>query len=70
MYYTLNKSRDIAETNIKIAFPEYSLSEVKQLLKNTSKHYGMVLVDFLRMPILDANNIHNFVRARANTYLC
>jgi len=59
--------QNIAIQNIKIAFPEYSTSEVKQLLKNTCKHYGMVLVDFLRQPNLDAENISDFVTIDAKT---
>jgi KDO2-lipid IV(A) lauroyltransferase len=57
----------VAIQNIKIAFPKYSTSEVKQLLKNTCKHYGMVLIDFLRQPNLDAENISDFVKIDAET---
>ena len=62
IYYCVPIRKHIAIQNIKIAFPEYSPSEVKLLLKNTCKHYGMVLIDFLRQPHLDDQNISNFVR--------
>ncbi|MBT6870686.1 MAG: hypothetical protein HOA66_04430, partial [Candidatus Marinimicrobia bacterium] len=61
IYYFVPLRQNVAIQNIKIAFPEYSPPEVKQLLKNTCKHYGMVLIDFLRMPNLDAENISDFV---------
>ena len=48
--------------NIEIAFPNYSSKEIKTLLKNTYKHYGMVLFDFLRMPNLNKKNIRDLVR--------
>ena len=62
IYYCVPIRKRIAVQNIKIAFPEFSPSEVNHLLRKTCKHYGMVLVDFLRMPKLNENNIHNFVR--------
>ena len=67
IYYCVPIRKHIAIQNIKIAFPEYSPSEVKLLLKNTCKHYGMVLIDFLRQPHLDDQNISNFVRIDKET---
>ena len=67
IYYCVPIRKHIAIQNIKIAFPEYSPSEVKLLLKNTCKHYGMVLIDFLRQPNLDDQNISNFVRIDEET---
>ena len=61
IYYFVPLRQIVAIQNIKIAFPEYSPSQVKLLLKNTCKHYGMVLIDFLRQPNLDAENISDFV---------
>ncbi|MBC8311523.1 MAG: lysophospholipid acyltransferase family protein [Candidatus Marinimicrobia bacterium] len=62
IYYFVPLRQNVATQNIKIAFPEYSPSTVKRLLKNTCKHYGMVLIDFLRQPNLDVKNITNFVQ--------
>jgi len=62
IYYCVPIRKRIAVQNIKIAFPEYSPLEVKQLLKNTCKHYGMVLIDFLRQPNLNVDNISDFVK--------
>jgi KDO2-lipid IV(A) lauroyltransferase len=61
IYYFVPLRQFVAIQNITIAFPEYSQSQVKLLLKNTCKHYGMVLIDFLRQPNLDAENISDFV---------
>ena len=61
MYFFIPLRKNVAIKNIKIAFSKYSKSEVKKLLKNTYKHYGMVLVDFLRQPNLNSNNISDFV---------
>ena len=67
IYYCVPIRKHIAIQNIKIAFPEYSPWEVNLLLKNTCKHYGMVLIDFLRQPHLDDQNISNFVRIDEET---
>ena len=67
IYYCVPIRKHIALQNIKIAFPEYSPWEVNQLSKNTCKHYGMVLIDFLRQPHLDDQNISNFVRIDEET---
>ena len=67
IYYCVPIRKHIAIQNIKIAFPEYSPSEVKLLLKNTCKHYGMVLIDFLRQPHLNNQNISNFVKIDEET---
>ena len=46
--YPLRKS--IALKNISIAFPDYDTKDKQRLLKACYKHYGMVLVDFFRLP--------------------
>ena len=61
IYYFVPLRQNVAIQNIKIAFPEYSDSNVKALLKKTCKHYGMVLIDFLRQSNLNAKNISDFV---------
>ena len=48
MYYFYPKRKDIAIKNIEIAFPSKTLTLKHTILKSCYKHYGMVLVDFLR----------------------
>ena len=57
-YYLIRTRKEIAKKNIKIAFPQLDDREIKILIKKCYKHFGMVLVDFFRMPILNKNNIH------------
>ena len=57
MYYTSNKSRDIAQTNIKIAFPFLSEDKSKKLLINTFKHSGIITSEFFRQKRIDLKKI-------------
>ena len=51
--YPLRKS--IALKNISIAFPQYSEKDTQRLLKSCYKHYGIVLIDFFRLPKFKKN---------------
>ena len=53
--YPLRKS--IALTNLKIAFPNKSESEIHDLIKLTYQHYMIVMFEFLRQRYLKAKNI-------------
>ena len=55
--YPLRKN--IAKKNLSLAFPELNASEHETIIKNCYKHYGMILMDFLRMPLLNKKNIKN-----------
>ena len=57
-YHLIPIRKKIAEKNIKIAFPQLNNKEVQHLIRKCYKHFGMVLVDFFRMPTLNKNNIH------------
>ena len=57
MYYTSNKSRYIAQTNIKIAFPFLSEDKSKKLLINTFKHSGIITSEFFRQKRIDLKKI-------------
>ena len=50
IYYVYPRRQSIAMKNLKIAFPEYDRKKQMSLLKSCYKHYGMVLVDFFRLP--------------------
>ena len=50
IYYVYPRRKSIAMKNLGIAFPEYDRKKQMSLLKSCYKHYGMVLVDFFRLP--------------------
>ena len=61
-YYFFPLRHNVAIQNIKFAFPGLSNSESKTILKKTSMHFGMVLVDFLRQSYLNKDRINKLVR--------
>ena len=50
IYYIYPLRKTIALKNIEIAFPEYDRKKKMTLIKSCYRHYGMVLVDFFRLP--------------------
>jgi len=48
-YYFIPIRKSIAVKNISIAFPELNKNEREKLLYSTYQHFGMVLIDFLRL---------------------
>ena len=50
IFYLYPIRKNIAIKNINIAFPNLAVSEKKEILKSSYKHFGMILVDFLRLP--------------------
>ena len=44
-YYVLPKRREIAEINLRIAFPDASSQEIKRLLKSSMKNIGIALFE-------------------------
>ena len=49
-YYFVPLRKSIAIKNLEIAFPDWNLDKRKSLLHSSYRHYGMVLVDFFRLP--------------------
>ena len=49
-YYFVPLRKSIALKNLEIAFPDWNLDKRKSLLHSSYRHYGMVLVDFFRLP--------------------
>ena len=49
-YYFIPLRISIAMKNLEIAFPNWNLDKRKSLLHSSYRHYGMVLMDFLRLP--------------------
>ena len=58
--YPLRKS--IALSNLEIAFPKYNHKKRILILKNCYKHFGMVFVDFFRLPIIKRTSNKMIVR--------
>ena len=50
IYYLYPIRKAIAQKNLEIAFPEYDKKKKLLILKACYKHFGMVLVDFFRLP--------------------
>ena len=59
IYYFKPIKKTIAKKNIKLSFPNLTNAESEKIIKNCYKHFGMVLIDFLRIPTLNKDNIHN-----------
>ena len=58
IYHARPIRKDIAKKNISICFPNKTESECEIIIKNCYKHYGLVLTDFMRMSLLNKNNIN------------
>ena len=50
IYYIYPLRKSIAMKNIDIAFPEYDKKKKRSILRSCYRHFGMVLVDFFRLP--------------------
>ena len=50
IYYIYPRRKSIAMKNLEIAFPERDIKEKISILRSCYQHYGMVLVDFFRLP--------------------
>ena len=61
IYYIIPIRKRIALINIKDNLPELSKAKKLSILKNTYKHFGMILIDFLRSKKLNKKNINNLV---------
>ncbi len=53
--------KKVALKNLSIAFPDKSDTEKNKILKNTYIHFGMVLIDFLRLPFLTLQKLENIL---------
>ena len=50
IYYIYPLRKSIALYNLELAFPNYKIEKKISILKACYKHYGMVVVDFFRLP--------------------
>ena len=62
LYYFFPLRKKVALINIKIAFPKKSNRDIKKILKECYLHFGMLMSDFLRLPILNQKNINNLIK--------
>ena len=58
--YLIGLRKEVARINLKIAFPNHSLSERELILVNCYKHFGMVIFDFLSQKSIDKKNFNDY----------
>ena len=61
IYYIIPIRKRIALININDNLPELTKPQKISILKKTYKHFGMILIDFLRSKKLNKKNINNLV---------
>ena len=55
-YYFIPIRKSVAIVNINLAFPNLTISQKKKILYSTYQHFGMVLIDFLRLNLYKRKN--------------
>ncbi len=58
--YILSIRKQVVEKNISIAFKNLSCNQRKSILLNCYRHFGMVLIDFLRQKKINENNLEQY----------
>ncbi|UCH63020.1 MAG: hypothetical protein JSU77_00760 [Fidelibacterota bacterium] len=61
IYLTMSYRKDVARKNLTRAFPHLSIRQQRTLLRRTYQHFGMVLMDFIRIPALSAKSLDTIV---------
>ena len=61
-YYFAPLRKSVANKNLDIAFPEWSIKKKKSILHSCYRHYGMIFVDFFRLPKVKRNKDKNIVQ--------
>ena len=67
LYFIVPLRKRVALINLKVAFPEKTNYERKQILKKCYMHFGMLVSEFLRLPKLNKSNISNIIKLDFNT---
>ena len=67
MYYIIPLRKKVALINLKIAFPDKSLLELKLILKKCYIHFGMLASEFVRIPKLNKYNINDNITMNNKT---
>ena len=58
IYYMFPKRKQVALSNLNIAFPNKNKNEILSLLKNTYTHYAILITEFLRQKNIDLDKIN------------
>lgn len=61
LYIIFPYRKDVARSNLQRAFPEYSPQKRRSVLRRTYQHFGIMLVDFLRIPLLTQENLSSII---------
>ena len=67
MYWLFPLRKKVALTNLRIAFPQKSSSELKNILKKCYIHFGILSFDFMRLSKLNKNNINQLIKLDETT---
>ena len=67
-YKLMSRRREIAEANLKLAF-DLDEQELADLTRAHFKHLGMVIIEFLRSPQLDKQQVEEIVEIEGQEYL-
>ena len=67
LYYFGPLRKRVAITNIGIALPQKTPSEIQSILKKCYIHFGMLISDFLRLPRLNEKNISDIINLDSTT---
>jgi len=57
IYFIYPKRKKVAIKNLKIAFPNKTADEINNIIRNTYKHYMMLMIDFLGQNRYNISNI-------------
>lgn len=63
-YYLLPKHKLIALHNLTRSFPEKSLTENLQIIKDTYASFALTFIEFLQILYLNRNNLHTWVSVK------
>jgi KDO2-lipid IV(A) lauroyltransferase len=61
MYYVIPVRRPVAMTNLRTAFPEKSIKELKNICLNTYRNFGVTFFEFLHLSALPSEKISRMV---------
>jgi KDO2-lipid IV(A) lauroyltransferase len=61
LVYLLKIRTDVTRDNLRRAFPEQSVEEIEGIVLGCYKHFGALLAEFARLPLLRRENLDDFV---------
>ena len=61
LYYLIPLRKKVAMKNLEISFPNKSKNELNQILKKCYIHFGIIISDFLRLPLLNESTINKIL---------